>query len=54
VQEALQFGIGLSTLIGSLYRVATKLAFPPDEVKGRVYSTLTWRRGFKYVKCRGG
>ncbi|KAJ1412428.1 hypothetical protein B484DRAFT_435366, partial [Ochromonadaceae sp. CCMP2298] len=32
VQEALQFGIGFSTLIGSLYRVATKLAFPPDEV----------------------
>lgn len=32
VQEALQFGIGFSTLIGSIYRIATKLIFPPDQV----------------------
>ncbi|ETW07584.1 hypothetical protein H310_02066 [Aphanomyces invadans] len=31
-QESLQFGIGLSTLIGSIYRDVTKLAFPPDAV----------------------
>lgn len=29
VQEALQVGVGVSTLIGSLYRDATKAAFPP-------------------------
>ncbi|CAK4070197.1 unnamed protein product [Aphanomyces euteiches] len=33
VQEALQFGVGLSTLIGSLYRDLTKLVFPQDQVK---------------------
>ncbi|KNC71256.1 hypothetical protein SARC_16207, partial [Sphaeroforma arctica JP610] len=27
--EALQLGIGVSTLIGSVYRVLTKLIFPP-------------------------
>jgi equilibrative nucleoside transporter 1/2/3 len=32
VQMALQFGIGFSTLIGSLYRVITKLVFPVDQV----------------------
>ena len=32
VQEALQFGIGFSTLIGSVYRVITKLVFPVDQV----------------------
>lgn len=32
VQEALQFGIGFSTLIGSTYRVITKLVFPVDQV----------------------
>ncbi|KAH9105059.1 hypothetical protein LEN26_007416 [Aphanomyces euteiches] len=31
-QESLQFGIGLSTLIGSIYRDVTKLVFPPDAV----------------------
>ena len=39
VQEALQFGIGLSTLIGSVYRVLTKAAFPPDAV---IESTLLY------------
>jgi equilibrative nucleoside transporter 1/2/3 len=28
----LQLGIGVSTLIGSVYRVVTKLAFPPGQV----------------------
>lgn len=32
IQEALQFGIGFSTFIGSLYRVITKLVFPVDQV----------------------
>lgn len=32
VQEYFQLGVGVSTLIGSLYRDATKLAFPPDEI----------------------
>jgi solute carrier family 29 (equilibrative nucleoside transporter), member 1/2/3 len=32
VQEGLQFGIGLSTLIGSIYRIFTKLVFPVDQV----------------------
>ena len=32
VQEALQFGIGFSTLIGSIYRVVTKIVFPVDQV----------------------
>ena len=32
VQEALQFGIGLSTLIGSVYRLVTKAVFPPDQI----------------------
>lgn len=32
VQEGLQLGIGLSTLIGSIYRIVTKLIFPPEEV----------------------
>lgn len=30
VQAGLQLGIGVSTLIGSVYRVLTKLAFPPS------------------------
>jgi hypothetical protein len=29
---SLQLGIGVSTLIGSVYRVVTKLAFPPGQV----------------------
>eukprot|EP00977_Amphora_coffeiformis_P022428 scaffold10861_cov180-Amphora_coffeaeformis.AAC.15 len=32
VQEYFQFGVGLSTLIGSIYRDATKIAFPPDMI----------------------
>lgn len=32
VQESFQLGVGLSTLIGSLYRDITKLAFPADEL----------------------
>lgn len=32
IQEALQFGIGLSTLIGSIYRLVTKAAFPTEKV----------------------
>lgn len=32
VQESFQLGVGLSTLIGSLYRDLTKLAFPADEL----------------------
>jgi equilibrative nucleoside transporter 1/2/3 len=32
VQESLQVGIGLSTLIGSVYRDITKLVFPPSAV----------------------
>ena len=32
VQVALQFGIGFSTLIGSVYRIVTKLVFPVDQV----------------------
>merc|ERR1719201_2645091 len=32
VQVALQFGIGFSTLIGSIYRIVTKLVFPIDQV----------------------
>ena len=32
VQEFFQLGIGVSTLIGSVYRDATKIAFPPDQV----------------------
>ena len=31
-QEALQIGIGISTLIGSIYRIITKLYFPPDSI----------------------
>ncbi len=31
-QEALQLGIGVSTLIGSVYRLLTKAFFPPDDV----------------------
>ncbi|ETV83138.1 hypothetical protein H257_04861 [Aphanomyces astaci] len=31
-QEALQFGVGLSALIGSVFRVFTKLVFPIDAV----------------------
>jgi equilibrative nucleoside transporter 1/2/3 len=31
VQESLQLGIGISTLVGSVYRDVTKLAFPPEE-----------------------
>ena len=31
-QEALQIGIGVSTLIGSIYRILTKLYFPADAV----------------------
>eukprot|EP00127_Corallochytrium_limacisporum_P004900 Clim_evm44s191 gene=Clim_evmTU44s191 len=30
-QQSLQVGIGVSTLIGSLYRDATKIAFPPNK-----------------------
>ena len=32
VQEYFQLGVGVSTLIGSLYRDATKLAFPADAI----------------------
>lgn len=32
VQESFQLGVGLSTLIGSLYRVLTKLVFPADQI----------------------
>lgn len=32
VQEYFQFGVGLSTLIGSIYRDVTKIAFPPDMI----------------------
>lgn len=32
VLEGLQIGIGLSSLIGSVYRIITKLLFPADEV----------------------
>ncbi|KAG7401966.1 Epsin-1, required for endocytosis and actin patch assembly [Phytophthora boehmeriae] len=32
VQESFQLGVGLSTLIGSLYRDLTKVAFPADEL----------------------
>ena len=32
VQESFQFGVGLSTLIGSIYRDVTKLLFPPEMV----------------------
>ena len=32
VQEYFQFGVGLSTLIGSIYRDVTKLVFPPSMV----------------------
>lgn len=32
VQETFQLGVGISTLIGSLYRDGTKLIFPPQEV----------------------
>lgn len=32
IQESLQLGIGLSTLIGSIYRLLTKAIFPPEEV----------------------
>jgi len=32
IQESLQFGVGFSTLIGSVYRIVTKLAFPPQRV----------------------
>jgi equilibrative nucleoside transporter 1/2/3 len=32
VQESLQFGIGLSGLIGSIYRDLTKLVFPSDQL----------------------
>lgn len=32
VLEGLQIGIGLSSLIGSVYRIITKLLFPPDAV----------------------
>ncbi|KAF0739691.1 hypothetical protein Ae201684_004859 [Aphanomyces euteiches] len=32
-QEALQFGVGLSSFIGSLYRDLTKLVFPENAVK---------------------
>ncbi|GMF28125.1 unnamed protein product [Phytophthora lilii] len=32
VQESFQLGIGLSTLIGSLYRDLTKLVFPSDQL----------------------
>jgi equilibrative nucleoside transporter 1/2/3 len=32
VQEYFQLGVGISTMIGSIYRDATKLAFPPDAI----------------------
>ena len=32
VQEYFQFGVGLSTLIGSIYRDMTKIAFPPEMI----------------------
>mmetsp|Transcript_25729 Transcript_25729/g.70893 ORF Transcript_25729/g.70893 Transcript_25729/m.70893 type:complete len:486 (-) Transcript_25729:22-1479(-) len=32
VQEYFQFGIGLSTLIGSIYRDVTKIIFPPNMI----------------------
>eukprot|EP01041_Mallomonas_annulata_P006159 gene6159-12470_t len=32
VQESFQLGIGLSAFIGSIYRMLTKLFFPPDKV----------------------
>lgn len=32
VQEYFQFGVGLSTLIGSIYRDITKICFPPDMI----------------------
>ena len=32
IQESYQFGVGFSTLIGSVYRIVTKLAFPPQRV----------------------
>ena len=32
VQEYFQFGVGLSTLIGSIYRDVTKILFPPDRI----------------------
>ena len=33
IQESLQFGIGLSTLIGSIFRLVTKAAFPLEQVR---------------------
>eukprot|EP01038_Epipyxis_sp_PR26KG_P017324 gene17324-23915_t len=39
IQESLQFGIGLSTLIGSIYRLATKAVFPTNAV---VLSSLVY------------
>jgi equilibrative nucleoside transporter 1/2/3 len=32
IQESLQLGIGVSTLVGSIYRIGTKLAFPLSQV----------------------
>lgn len=39
VQESFQLGVGLSTLIGSVYRDLTKLVFPADEL---LVSTLIY------------
>lgn len=39
VQESFQLGVGLSSLIGSFYRVLTKLVFPADQL---VASTLIY------------
>ena len=39
MQESLQLGIGISTLIGSFYRLLTKAIFPPDWI---VYSSVAY------------
>ena len=41
IQESLQFGIGLSTLIGSIFRLVTKAAFPLEQVRLSYVSLVT-------------
>lgn len=47
ILEALQFGIGFSAFIGSVYRIITKLLFRPDQVVES--SLLYFYTGISYL-----
>ena len=48
-KESLQFGIGLSTLIGSVFRLITKAAFPLEQVRSSSPISSTFFLNFIFV-----